>query len=268
MAVFDWVSEGRVDINGVTFYLPETANSPRDPAVPGLLLFKTPVLIQLIADIVSDLAPKRIFELGIHRGGSVVLFLLLAHPERHVAIDLAPGAPALEEWLREHDTDRTVRTYYGIDQADHEALHEIIDRDFGDEPLDLVIDDASHRYELTRTSFNVLFPRLRDGGLYVIEDWSWVHVLESVARARPDHAARIEAEREELAAPSPARLLIEQLLSVAGPLGVVDQLTVNRDLAVVRRGNASLDPETFDIGDCFGAIGRSLCMAREPGTTG
>jgi SAM-dependent methyltransferase len=41
-------------------------------------------------------------------------------------------------------------------------------------PLDLVFDDASHFYRFSKVSFETLFPLLRPGGLYVIEDWSWV----------------------------------------------------------------------------------------------
>jgi hypothetical protein len=42
-------------------------------------------------------------------------------------------------------------------------------------PLDLVIDDASHIYGPTKASFQALFPLLRPGGLYLIEDWAWAH---------------------------------------------------------------------------------------------
>ncbi|MFP3608175.1 class I SAM-dependent methyltransferase, partial [Paraburkholderia sp. SIMBA_053] len=37
----------------------------------------------------------------------------------------------------------------------------------------LVVDDASHFYEQTKTSFKTLFPLVRPGGLYIIEDWNW-----------------------------------------------------------------------------------------------
>ena len=37
-------------------------------------------------------------------------------------------------------------------------------------PLDIVIDDGSHINEHVITSFNALFPHVRPGGLYVIED--------------------------------------------------------------------------------------------------
>jgi hypothetical protein len=37
-------------------------------------------------------------------------------------------------------------------------------------PFDIVIDDASHIPALTNRSFEILFPLLADGGVYVIED--------------------------------------------------------------------------------------------------
>lgn len=37
-------------------------------------------------------------------------------------------------------------------------------------PLDIVIDDGSHRNEHVMPSFRVLFPHLREGGIYVVED--------------------------------------------------------------------------------------------------
>jgi hypothetical protein len=51
-----------------------------------------------------------------------------------------------------------------------------------------VIDDASHIYEPTRASFETLFPYLRPGGLYIIEDWQWSYSDEpppSLADAEP-----------------------------------------------------------------------------------
>jgi hypothetical protein len=37
-------------------------------------------------------------------------------------------------------------------------------------PLDIVIDDGSHRTAHVIASFEALFPRLRDGGIYAVED--------------------------------------------------------------------------------------------------
>src|ERR1044071_9872210 len=39
------------------------------------------------------------------------------------------------------------------------------------DPIDIVIDDCSHLAAPTRLAFNTLFPHVRPGGFYVVEDW-------------------------------------------------------------------------------------------------
>jgi len=63
----------------------------------------------------------------------------------------------------------------GVDQADAARLSGLLDRYFSDRTVDLAIDDASHLYGPTRTAFEVVFPYLRPGGIYLIEDWGWAH---------------------------------------------------------------------------------------------
>jgi hypothetical protein len=78
--------------------------------------------------------------------------------------------------------------HWGVDQTDAKRLDEICENAFGDAPLDIVIDDASHLYAESRRSFELLFPRMRPGGLYVIEDWAWFHwrgTEESFSGHRP-----------------------------------------------------------------------------------
>jgi hypothetical protein len=52
-------------------------------------------------------------------------------------------------------------------QADQNFLEAVIAEMGG---VDLVLDDGSHQMEHVRTSLKVLFPRLTDGGVYMIED--------------------------------------------------------------------------------------------------
>nr|BAM98963.1 putative sugar O-methyltransferase [Streptosporangium amethystogenes] len=95
--------------------------------------------------------------------------------------DPTKGGESLRMW--KHYFPRAL--VYGIDIVDKRALSEqritILHADQSnpaelDEvvketgPLDIVIDDGSHRSEHVITSFRTLFPRVRDGGLYVIED--------------------------------------------------------------------------------------------------
>lgn len=53
------------------------------------------------------------------------------------------------------------------DQGDADSLRQVAERHG---PFDIVIDDGSHLNEHVRTSFHALFPHVRPGGLYVIED--------------------------------------------------------------------------------------------------
>jgi hypothetical protein len=60
--------------------------------------------------------------------------------------------------------------YQRCDQSDAEAIRAIVTK-FSRAP-DIIIDDASHLGGPTLASFNALFPLLRQGGLYCIEDWA------------------------------------------------------------------------------------------------
>lgn len=61
---------------------------------------------------------------------------------------------------------RTPRSFL-CDQTDEEGLKDLIEG-FGNP--DIIIDDASHHLNPTLTSFFILFPLLKSGGLYCIED--------------------------------------------------------------------------------------------------
>ncbi|MFI0982670.1 hypothetical protein ACH4SP_37380 [Streptomyces sp. NPDC021093] len=53
------------------------------------------------------------------------------------------------------------------DQGNPEGLRELAEK-YG--PFDIIIDDGSHENEHVRVSFDALFPYVKPGGLYVIED--------------------------------------------------------------------------------------------------
>ncbi|MBD0839608.1 class I SAM-dependent methyltransferase [Streptomyces sp. TRM68416] len=63
------------------------------------------------------------------------------------------------------DEDR-ITTFVG-DQSDPASLNAVADK-IGE--LDVVIDDGSHRSPHVLTTFATLFPRLKDGGIYAVED--------------------------------------------------------------------------------------------------
>ena len=88
-----------------------------------------------------------------------------------------------------HEESR-VRTYLGS-QADSEFLRRVID-EIGDP--DIVIDDGSHRSEHVIASFETLFPLLRDGGIYVVEDMQTSYWPSFGGARRGDPKARTMME--------------------------------------------------------------------------
>ncbi|MDZ7926157.1 MAG: class I SAM-dependent methyltransferase [Agrobacterium sp.] len=170
---------------------------------------------------------KRILELGVYQGGSFVFLDQVFNPDRISAVELsAVPIPALDAYVEKSKGRATV--HYGTSQDDVQRLGEIIDQDFGGQ-LDLVVDDASHFYDQTRASFKLAFPRLRPGGLYIIEDWSWSFFEDYQG---PDHPW---AEHHSL-----ANLAIDLMEEMA--LGkAIEDVTVSRHMIKVRRSkkNAS-----------------------------
>lgn len=64
-------------------------------------------------------------------------------------------------------SNNNIKIFIGS-QADEEIKNNIM-QDCGGE-LDIVLDDASHINHLTIASFNLYWPNLKKGGLYIIED--------------------------------------------------------------------------------------------------
>ncbi len=211
-------------------------------------LMKEPAFIERYAAVVADLRPQRIFELGIFAGGSTVLLTELAAPRRMVCIDNQPANPALLEFLARRGLRDAVTVHDDVDQADRARLARLADDAFGAEPLDLVVDDCSHLYGPTRAAFNELFPRLRPGGLYLIEDWPWAHPA-------------VDATDDDGFWPDEVpltRLLFELVLAVPSVPGLIADVAVDRDVVRVRRGDAPVDPAGFDISACSKPRGRRL----------
>ena len=105
----------------------------------------------------------RLLELGVYKGGSLLLWRDYFRKGLIVGLDLNP--------IQLDDPSGRIRTYCG-QQQDTDLLDQIA-RETAPDGFDVIIDDCSHIGELTRISFWHLFDNyLKPGGLYVIEDWS------------------------------------------------------------------------------------------------
>jgi len=133
-----------------------------------------------------NLIVNNLFELGIYGGGSIAFWNELFSPEKHIGIDLNEkneNSYLTNYFENRKGSNHIIKTFGGVNQADSKKLLDLYKSEFQG-PLDLVIDDASHLYGPTKISFETLFPLLRKGGLYIIEDWAWGHWEDFFS---PDH---------------------------------------------------------------------------------
>jgi predicted O-methyltransferase YrrM len=233
---------------------------PLPDGVEGLVIMKEADMIRPYEALCERLRPERIVELGVKRGGSTALITELARPQRLVAVERSPDAlPALDAYISAGGLGEVVRPHLGVDQADRDRLRAILDAEFGDAALDLVVDDASHLYEPTLASFEVLFPRLRPGGAFVIEDWRAEHwLLDRVAEhlADPDDA-QLAALHDVLEAGPPAapprslpRHVHELVLVRTSAPDVIESIEIDRSWVAVTRGTVDL-PAPFRLADHY-----------------
>ena len=208
------------------------------------LLAKERELVEYYRGLITELCPRTIVELGIHQGGSIAFFAALAKPRRMVGIELEKNpAAALQEHIANRSLEGVVSAHYGVDQGDSGSVRRIVETAFVGDQIDLVVDDASHRLIPSRLSFNTLFPYVRPGGLYVIEDWALVHV--GIPWGEPGD--------------QPLSVLgFELLMAVGGRGGLIESVEIDQYVIAVKRGSAEIDPGTFDIGNCYNDESRKL----------
>jgi hypothetical protein len=90
-------------------------------------------------------------------GGSLRMWRRYFPRGRIYGLDIADKSP---------HNERRIHTFRG-DQSDERFLAQVIEQ-IG--PPDIVVDDGSHVNEHVIKTFHCLFPRLADGGIYVVED--------------------------------------------------------------------------------------------------
>jgi SAM-dependent methyltransferase len=179
---------------------------------------------------------ETIFELGIWDGGSVAFWSEQFHPKKHVAVDIMKKkeSPYLQRYIATRGLEGALRTFWEVDQKDGGALRRIVHSELPD-GIDLVIDDASHIYEPTKISFETLFPFLRPGGVYIIEDWGWEFWdLRSTSDLATERGL--------------TRLLHDVIGATASSPGLVSSVCVFQGFAAIERGGLRLPPHsTFQI---------------------
>jgi len=120
-----------------------------------------PMYLATYANLIGDrrLTPFRLLELGVYGGGSVEMWL------RYCPFATIIGIDAHDYGYIPSDATR-VHLYTGW-QEDADFVNRVADQEG---PFDFVIDDCSHHAAPQLVSFRALWPWMRRGGWYIIED--------------------------------------------------------------------------------------------------
>lgn len=168
--------------------------------------------------------PRDIFEIGMFEGGSLVLWDKLFKPRCLVGLDIR--ADPIEP-LEQYRADKPhIRTYYARSQDKPGTV--MAARQNFPTGIDLVIDDASHLYEQTKATFENVFPLVRAGGMYIIEDWAWSHRPNAQQPGHPWESRK-----------AMTNLLFELIVLTAGS-GVIQSIHVDVGLIAIRKGKGKL----------------------------
>lgn len=214
----DFVEEDIFRVGGLTFNT-STTDYSRKTTDQEIVLLKNKGMLDTYRGLFGGKPIRNILEFGTWEGGSPLYFVAGTNIERFVGIDLRdPIEPVLKHAERFGDRLKLV---YSTSQSDRSAVTQAINDNF-DGPIDLIIDDASHMYEHTKASFDIAFPRLRVGGLYIIEDWNWAHY--------PDRHFDDYFQDQ----PALSNLAMELVMAV-GSLTQVASLEVHRWCLIVRK---------------------------------
>jgi cephalosporin hydroxylase len=112
--------------------------------------------------LAAELGPAaRVCEVGVWHGGSLLMWQTLFPDGLIAGVDVDPGA------IWPEGTRQVVSPQDAPDLPAMLSKHA--------DAYELVVDDASHDGELSRRTFDLLWPLVAPGGYYVIEDWqTWL----------------------------------------------------------------------------------------------
>jgi hypothetical protein len=102
--------------------------------------------------------PLTLLEVGVFNGASLRTWREYFPNARIIGADIAPHARRLR------------RDGIDIEYMDQSNLEDLVRVAAKHQPFDIIIEDGSHMWEHQKTSIKTLFPFLRAGGLYIVED--------------------------------------------------------------------------------------------------
>jgi hypothetical protein len=249
-----WIDDHNCQIEDIKFSV-ETGKAlyeGESPQKNNFIIGKSRRMIETLVALDFNKSVKNICEIGIYKGGSIAFYHKLFNPEKIVAFDLQEKQPEiLDQYIDDNALGNVIKTYYGVDQSDRYLLEAISVKEIGSAFYDVIVDDASHLLEPTRLSFNALFPKLRCGGYYLIEDWGWAHWN------RPEWQDNGGPWKEQRPL---SNLVFEICMLMASRPDLIESVKLLPAYAIIRKGSAvNIDRDyEFDILDIILNRGKSI----------
>jgi hypothetical protein len=243
-----WESDEVLRINDVRFLVTFDSKKLHDiqSTEECFLLGKTHRMIERSVAMGEGQRINKVFDIGIFKGGSVVLYDQIFKPEKIAAVEVSRDpVEALSKYIATRGKTETIKLNYGVNQADRPAMEHILSIEFPERDIDLIVDDASHRYKETRASFNISYPYLKAGGWYVIEDWGWAHWAGDPWQTGSRKRAPYWGEK------ALSNLLIELFMLAASRPDLLEEIRITHDLIILKKGPDPLPPGAFEIADHY-----------------
>ncbi len=148
----------------------------------GIKTWKNPIDFWIYQEIVFDIQPEFIIEIGLHRGGST---LALAHIlDRNdngdiIGIDLSLSL--IDEQVRNHDLISLI-------EGNPLELFEKVKQLISPNSTVLIIEDSSHEYENTLAVLNMYGTLVSENSFFIVEDGICYHGLDVGPKPGPYEA--------------------------------------------------------------------------------
>ncbi|MGH9467964.1 MAG: class I SAM-dependent methyltransferase, partial [Terriglobales bacterium] len=128
------------------------------------------------AELVAELRPRRVLEIGTCKGGTLCVLCRLAAPDATiVSLDLPGGAygggyDAKRALVFRAFPRRGQRLHLVRGDSHLPQIRERVARALGGEPLDLVFIDGDHSYAGVKADYEMYSPMVRAGGVVAFHD--------------------------------------------------------------------------------------------------
>ena len=148
----------------------------------GIQTWKNPIDFWIYQEIIFDIKPDFIIEIGLHRGGST---LALAHMldrnenGRIIGIDLSLSL--IDEQVRNHDRISLI-------EGNPLELFEKVKQLISPDSTVLIIEDSSHEYENTLAVLNMYGTLVSENSFFIVEDGICYHGLDVGPKPGPYEA--------------------------------------------------------------------------------